>query len=274
MPHPISRRAFLGTAALPLLAEPVSSAAGTDFHAHIDALPTLDEVIAVSRERGVKPGIVEHAGKKEHHYPGLLSTDDDLRRFIAKLEGKPVWKGIQAEYFDWMECFSREAIAELDFVLSDALTIPDENGRPGRIWLPDYKAGAPQRWMERYTEFNVRVITKEPIDILANPTFLPPAIEAEYDSLWTRERMERVVEAAVRSNVAIEINSRYRIPKPAFLKLAKRAGARFSFGSNGHGRDVGNISYGLEMAGELGLRPENMFTPAPRGWKPVQVRSL
>ena len=51
--------------------------------------------------------------------------------------------------------------------------------------------------------------------------------------------MEKVIDAAVRNGVAIEINARYRLPSPAFIKLAKSKGAKFSFGTNNGDRDLG-----------------------------------
>ena len=59
---------------------------------------------------------------------------------------------------------------------TDALTMPDKEGRPQRIFAPGYGVQDQQEWMERYVAFHLRVISKEPIDILANPTYLPEAI--------------------------------------------------------------------------------------------------
>jgi len=116
------------------------------------------------------------------------------------------------------------------------------------------------------------VIAREPIDILANPTFLPNVLKAEHDALWTLARMKKIIDAAVKHNVAIEINSNYRLPRVAFLKMAKQAGTRFSFGSNIRGPNVGKLDYCIEMVKALGLKREDIFTPAPPGKKPIQIR--
>jgi histidinol phosphatase-like PHP family hydrolase len=84
--------------------------------------------------------------------------------------------------------------------------------------------------------------------------------------------MEKIIEAAARYQVAIEINSRYRLPSEEFLKLAHKAGVKFSFGSNIHGPDVGRPDYCLGMADKLGLGPRDLFEPAPAGAKPIQRR--
>jgi histidinol phosphatase-like PHP family hydrolase len=245
-----------------------------DYHVHLDDVVTLEKALQLSKQRGVKFGIVEHAGTKENKYRGLLSSDEDLKRYIAMLEGKPVYKGIQAEGLDWMTCFSREVVAQLDYVLSDALTFPEKNGQRVELWRPWVQIDDKQDFMERYTDFNVKVMAREPIDILANPTFLPACIQNEFDSLWTKERMQRVIDAAVKHTVAIELNTAYRLPHMAFLRMAKDAGVKFSFGSNIHGLEVGVLDYAVGVIRELELTRKNIFMPAPAGRKPIQIRKF
>jgi len=253
---------------------PKPAAAGLDFplvdlHAHLEGELPLERVLEIAEARGVTLGVVEHGGHGQ-----ALHDDDSLLRYVDSMEGSPVYKGMQAEGLDWTSCFTVEAVARLDFVLSDALTFPERDGTRVRIWEPHVRIDDAQDFMDRYVDFNVEVMAREPIDILANPTFLPACIEAQYDALWTPARMERVIAAAVRYGVAIEINSRYRIPSLPLLRMAREAGVRFSFGSNHHGEDIGRLEYCLEMASELGLTKQDVFTPQPPGLKPIQTRSL
>jgi histidinol phosphatase-like PHP family hydrolase len=111
-------------------------------------------------------------------------------------------------------------------------------------------------------------------DIYVNPTFLPDVIARDYDRLWTPERMDKLIAAAVRNDIAIEINNRYRLPGPAFLKRAKAAGAKFSFGTNNGDRNIGRLEYPLQMVRELGLDWQDIFVPKPAGEKPVEKRGL
>lgn len=272
----LTRRGLLGIAAAGAIASGLRAQAGPamiDYHAHITAAPSLEDLLAVSRRRGVKFGVVEHAGnRKDHHYHGMLAGDSDLERYIATLAGKPCLKGIQAEGLDWMHCFSKAAIARLDYVLTDALTFQETDGSLVRLWIPMAPITDTQDFMERYTAYNVKVIASEPIDILANPLFLPAQIQAEAETLWTDSRMQRIIRAGVKHRVAFEINSRFRLPSAKFLKLAKAAGAKFSFGSNLLGPDVGELGYCQEMVKEVGLTARDLFTPAPAGRKPIQVR--
>lgn len=275
----ITRRSF--SAALAGAAFAQDDLPLVDYHVHLDERVTLEKALEISRQRGVRFGIVEHAGKPELGYRGMLSRDEDLRRWLEMLAGRPVYRGVQAEGLDWMECFSPALVAELDYVLQDALTVPQRvfRGEGGdeplvKLWTPEARTiEDPQGFMERYVDFHVELMRRAPIDILANPTFLPAAIEKDYEALWTRERMEKIVEAAARFGVAIEINSRYRIPKEPFLKIARKAGVKFSFGSNIHGPDVGRLDYCIEAARRLGLTRRDLFTPAPRGQKPIQRRA-
>jgi len=240
-----------------------------DFHAHVEENMTLERALELARQRGVRLGIAEHGGCHEG-----MKNDAEMKLYIERLAGQPVYKGMQAEGHTWMRCFSKEVVAQLDFVLADALTFPEKDGRWVRLWPPEAQITDPQDFMERYVEFNVRVISLEPIDIFANPTFLPEAIVKDYDALWTKERMRKVIDAAVKYGVAIEINSLYNIPSVPFLRMAKDAGVKFSFGSNAHGESVGILDYSVKTARELGLTQDDMFVPAPADRKPILRRAL
>jgi histidinol phosphatase-like PHP family hydrolase len=125
--------------------------------------------------------------------------------------------------------------------------------------------------MEMYVS-RIEGVMKEPIDIYANPTFLPVPLRAQYDALWTAQRMKRVIDAAIENDVAIEINNRYKIPSPAFIKAAKAAGAKFSFGTNNAEAEIGRLEYPIEMVKECDLRWQDIFVPKPDGRKPIQVK--
>jgi len=229
-----------------------------DSHVHIEGDMTLERVLRLADKRNVKVGVVEHAG-----FDQTIANDNDMKRYIEQLAPQPVYKGIQAEGRDWMRAFSEDVVSQLDFVLTDALTFPLKDGRLVRLWTPEVEIDDRDDFMERYVDFNVHIISNEPIDILANPTFVPACIADEYYSLWTEERMKRLIEAAVKSDVAIEINSRYKIPGQEFIRLAKDAGAKFSFGSNTHGEEVGMLEYCLKIAQKVSLTRRDLFMPSP-----------
>jgi histidinol phosphatase-like PHP family hydrolase len=246
-----------------------------DLHVHLDN-STLDQVLALSRERYIKFGIVEHAGTKENQYPTLLSNDAELRGYVAKLEGKPVFKGIQAEWTDWMSCFSREALAQLDYVLTDAMTFPGKDGGRVKLWTREAAQQVDmtdkEAFMDRFVDWHVQVMAREPLDILANTTWLPAGMLEQWEVYWTAPRMQKVIDAAIKYGVALEISASYKLPKLPFLQLAKAAGAKFSFGSNGRYPNMGKLDYCLEMARALDLKESNMFSPAVNGRKALERR--
>ena len=219
-------------------------------------------MVQLAHERGVTLGIVEHGGHGQ-----LIDSDNALLRYIERLQEYPVYKGIQAEGLDWAECFSPQTLDCLDYVLSDALTFPEQDGRLVRLWTPDVHIDptepAVASFMARYVDFNVQVMAT-PINILANPTFLPTCIRDRYDELWTHRRMDKVIKAALRHSVAIEITARYNIPSEAFIRRAKEAGVRFSFGSNYHNADVGKLDYCLQMSKVCGLTRQDIYLPNRR----------
>jgi hypothetical protein len=264
----LSRRRLLACAGtyLTAAAQPFPVRDGVprvDYHAHPSPAISPARAIEIAAERGVKFGLVQHAGnRRQNEYWGLLSNDDQLNAWVRSLEGKPVFKGVQAELTNWSACFSRQALHRLDYVLTDALTMPAPGGRLVHIWTSEFECNNPQKWMDRYVDYHVEIMATQPIDIIANPTYLPDALAPDHDRLWTERRMRALVDAAVKHHVAIEINSRFRVPRLPFLQMAKAAGAKFSFGSNLHTPDqIGNIDYCVDMYRRLNLTMAQFWTP-------------
>ena len=269
MTTPFTRRSFLkqSAACAAALALPGCSGrnAGLDFplvdyHVHLDK-STIDAVLGLPQARHIKFGIVEHAGTKENEYPVVISNDAELKKQLDMLAGKPVYRGVQTEFSDWSVGFTPAGLAQLDYVLTDAMTMPGKNGKRTKLWLaPPAELGDAQTFMDRYVDWHLQVLEQKPLDILANVTWLPAAFLPDYDKLWTEARMEKVIAAAVKQGVALEISSSYTLPKMPFLKMAKAAGAKFSFGSNGRYPKMGLLDYSIQMAKELGLHRADMFT--------------
>lgn len=238
-----------------------------DFHTHLKGGLTLDQTLEHMRQTGINHGIAVNGGV------GFPITDDaGIERFRQSMKGAPCFIGLQAEGREWPTLFSKEAIAKFDYVFTDAMTIVDHRGKRARLWIKE-EVDIPdkQAFMDHLVDTIVGILDNEPVDIYANPTYLPDVIASEYDALWTPARMDRVISAAVRNGVAIEIASRLRIPSLAFLKRAKAAGVKFSLGTNNADPDLGRLEYALQMVEALGLAWKDMWMPRPDGQKPVQV---
>ena len=95
-----------------------------------------------------------------------------------------------------------------------------------------------------------------------NATYLPDEISAQYDQLWTDERMDKVIKVLKSNNVAMEISARYRIPSARFINRAKEAGVKFTFGTNNtNANDLGRLEYCLDMIEACNLNPRDIWMP-------------
>ena len=230
-----------------------------DLHAHLKGGLTLEQALALSRETGMFLGLAANCGKG---FP--IETDAAAAAFVDSMKGQPVFVGMQAEGREWVTMFSKETRARFDYVFTDAMTWSNPAGKRMRLWIPEeVEIGPdPEAFMDLLVSKIVGILETEPIDVYANATFLPAVIAARYDALWTEARMAKVIDAAVKSGVAIEIGARYKIPSERFLRLAKSKGARFTFGTNNAGAsDLGDWSYPLAMQKALGLTWKDMFVP-------------
>ena len=230
-----------------------------DLHAHLKGGLTIEQVLALSRETGMFLGLAVNCGKG---FP--VETDEGALAYLKTMEGQPAFVAMQAEGREWVTMFSKETRAKFDYVFTDGMTWTNPAGRRMRLWIPAEVEIGPDEgaFMDLLVSKIVGILETEPIDIYVNATFLPAAIAPRYDALWTEERMTRVIDAAVKKGVAIEIGARYRIPSERFLRLAKARGAKFTFGTNNAGaNDLGDWSYPLEMQKKLDLKWQDMFVP-------------
>ncbi len=239
-----------------------------DFHVHLKEDLTLDMALAQSMRDGIMYGIAPNCGLD---FP--INTDEGIYEFIESMKDKPVYLGMQAEGREWMELFSKKAIAKFDYVFSDAMTFTDHRGKRIHIWKnEEVEIDDVQKWMDLYVEKIVGVL-HEPIDIYVNSTVLPEIIRDRYDELWTDARMDKVIKAALENDVAIEINDRYCVPSATFIKKAKAAGCKFAMGTNNrNAEELKRLEYCIEMIQECGIGQYDFFMPRPANQKKILSR--
>jgi hypothetical protein len=228
-----------------------------DFHVHIKGGLTMDEALAISREKGINCGIAANCGL---HFP--VTNNRELNEYMNSIQNEPIFRCMQAEGREWMTLFSPDTAARFDYIFTDAMTWTNSNGKRLRLWIKEEtEVGDPEKFMDELVG-KIEQILQEPIDIYVNSTFIPEEIQPRYNELWTEERMDRVIQALVKNNVAFEINSRYKIPTIAFIKKAKAAGVKFTFGTNNTGRDDLDYTYCFKVLNEVGLTPADMWMPS------------
>ena len=241
-----------------------------DFHVHLKGGLTIDQACENSVKLGINYGIAPNCGLK---FP--VTDDKSLYAYMDTVKAKPIFRGMQAEGREWVTLFSPEAISKFDYVFTDGMTWTDHKGRRMRLWIPaEAFVDDEQQFMDELISKIESVVSKEPIDIHVNPTYLPAVIAVRYDELWTDARIARFVKVLADNHVALEINSRFKIPSEKILRKAKEAGVKFTFGTNNSGRDLGTLDYSLEMKEKLGLTYKDMFMPKKQNKKPVLVKGL
>ena len=231
-----------------------------DYHAHLKGGLTMEELLAHSKKTGIAYGVAFNAGVG---FP--ITSDSTLLANYEQYKAYPVYMAMQAEGREWVTMFSKENIGTFDYVFTDAMTWTDAKGRRMRLWMPEEVfVDDPDDFMDQLVGKIVGVMENEPIDLYVNSTFLPDVLQPDYDALWTNERMDKVIHAAVNNSIAIEINARYKIPSATFIKRAKAAGAKFSMGTNNTDKELGILEYAIAMIDECGLEPNDFFKPVKK----------
>lgn len=240
-----------------------------DYHIHMKGGVTLDDILDKSRRTGIFCSVAPNCGVG---FP--IDTNEKLEAFYNEYASVPIFLSMQAEGREWVNTFEKESIARYDYVFTDAMTFSDRNGKRMQIWIDEQvEITDAQDFMELLVSTIENVLDNEKIDIYANATFLPTVIADQYDVLWTEKRMDRVIDALVRNDIAFEISARYKIPSAEFIRKAKAKGVKFTFGTNNGDHDFANLDYCLEMIEQCNLQPSDFFLPKPHGLKPVQVKS-
>ena len=235
-----------------------------DLHVHLnyaaqslgdEAAMAYQKADSISKAKGVVFGIAEEFGTNSVSYNDSLVLN---RLELAKKNS--LYLALQVSRRDWPTIFSKEVLDQVDYIIGDAMIFPNKEGRTIAIWIAGMPLGEPEEFMDLYVAHTLKVLA-EPINIWANPTYLPDTLIARYDELWTDARMQTVIDAAVKNNVAIEINSRFKVPNARFVKMAKASGAKFTFGTNQHGEGIGEIDWSIDLAKECGLKAADFFVP-------------
>jgi hypothetical protein len=123
---------------------------------HLSEEINLQQLAKSSQESGCKYGIVEHPGPR---YSKMVD-DASLNAYIDQLSHYGFFKGVQPVDLGWRKLFSKEALARLDYILMDALEIPDQKGGYAIIWRDDFSVDDAKAFMARYVEFYVQVLRR------------------------------------------------------------------------------------------------------------------
>ncbi len=245
-----------------------------DYHVHLKGGLTKEMAHAMSMNYGINYGVAPNAG--EGGVGRMLADDDEVYEYFKEVKPLPFLCGVQGEGRRWTQVFSQEALGIFDYLFTDAMTIIDHKGRNSRI----YKAEEVRRdgvtkeqYMDRIVDQTVLILTNEPADIFANPTFIPDDMNSDYDTYWTSERVDKVLDVLEANHIALEINPRYRIPSLDIIKKAKDRGLKFTFGTNNVDANFGKLEYCVEAIEKCGITAEDIWFPSMsvRRTRPVVI---
>ena len=234
-----------------------------DYHVHLKGDLTKEMAHAMSMNYGINYGVAPNAG--EGGVGRMLADDAEVYAYHDEISGEPFLFGVQGEGRKWTQTFSPEALGIFEYLFTDAMTIIDHKGRNSRIYRPEevhFDGISPERYMDHLVDQTVLILTNEPADIYANPTFLPDALQDRYDRLWTPARVDRVLDVLEKYHIALEINPRYRIPSFDIIRRAKERGIKFTFGTNNVDSRFGRLEYALEAIDACGLTADDIWFPS------------
>ena len=245
-----------------------------DYHVHLKGGLTKEMAHALSMNYGINYGVAPNAG--EGGVGRMLADDKEVYEYYEEVKPLPFLCGVQGEGRKWTATFSQEALGIFDYLFTDAMTIMDHKNRNSRIYRAEevhYDGITKEQYMEQIVDQTVKILTNEPADIFANPTYIPEDMQADYDKYWTDERIDRVLDVMQEHQIALEINPRYRIPSLKIIQMAKDRGLKFTFGTNNVDANFGKLEYCTEAIEQCGITPDDLWFPSMsiRRTRPVVI---
>ena len=245
-----------------------------DYHVHLKGGLTKEMAHAMSMNYGINYGVAPNAG--EGGVGRMLANDQEVYEYYEEVKPLPFLCGVQGEGRKWTATFSQEALGTFDYLFTDAMTIMDHKNRNSRIYRSEevhYDGVTKEEYMEQIVDQTVKILTNEPADIFANPTYIPEDMQADYDQYWTDERINRVLDVMKEHSIAPEINPRYMIPSLKIIRMAKERGLKFVFGTNNVDANFGKLEYCIEAIKECGITIDDLWFPSMsiRKTRPVVI---
>lgn len=229
-----------------------------DLHVHRSEEQTIEQIVEKSKRLGITFGVMQNVA------PWGITTNEQMQEYIDSLKPYPVYIGLQPMSPGWSKNFSKEIIAQADYIAMDPQMIPNANGYGEDVQVWEYATyiDDAEAFMEKNMEHYMKILAgDDPIDIFACPLLLPYCLEREYKRLWTKKRLDMIIDAAKARNIAIEISDMMRVPDEEFIMLAKRAGLKFTFGSDTRDQKTGRLDYCKRVAARCGLTEKDFFRP-------------
>lgn len=234
-----------------------------DYHVHLKGGLTKEMAHAMSMNYGINYGVAPNAG--EGGVGRMLADDAEVYEYHDEVKDLPFLCGVQGEGRKWTGTFSLEALSIFDYLFTDAMTIMDHKNRNSRIYRQEevhFDGIDREGYMDRIVDQTVLILTNEPADIFANPTYIPDEMHPDYDKYWTEERVDRILDVMEKYDIALEINARYKIPSLNIIREARKRGLKFTFGTNNVDADFGRLEYCIDAIEKCGITADDIWFPS------------
>lgn len=225
-----------------------------DTHVVTDDGFAIEPAIKSFYQTGVNLGLVIDTDKLDKN-----NQEESLLAHIRQYQKYPAFLGIWKNPSLVLEGISSRTLAQFDYVIGGFSQFKNSKGK--LIDLKGNDVGNPELFMNDYVKAITDGLNKGEIDIWAYATELPSSLSSSYEKLWTKERMLKVIEAARKNNVAIEINNKHKIPSVAFINLAKEKGCVFSCGDVYSDNKMDKPDYFLQVIDQCKLVYKDIYIP-------------
>jgi putative hydrolase len=220
-----------------------------DFHVHsyysLDGQGTPSSIIEAAMSRDlVALAITDHGPE--------LSVGISPAKIIPRLQeieiaredaGIPVFIGMEANIISPGEIDLDDRLVEkLDLVLMGMHNLKSPVNNLEEL-------------AREYLTTVVNVVKRKQADILAHPfqfqRYLLPYL--------AQDEVDEFVKLAAENEVAVELNSKYRVPDEDFLKSCLREGVKLSVGTDAHTlAEVGRVDWPMATLRRIGAKQEDM----------------
>lgn len=225
-----------------------------DLHTHTtysDGRLSPREVLQIASDKGYLVGLADHCG------PGNFQLDSGARfnKYLLAIEKLPAYRAVELDLGREIPV-SRQELQRCHYLIGGVHSVGRVDFFDKTVTRADL--GHLLQEMLGIIEAKSRDYC---FDILAHPGLLPCNFREQKEAI-TNDWRVKLVELALRCNLAIELSSRWLVPDLKLAAMAKEAGLKFSLGSDGHGPDkMCRLDYSLELAGKLELTDRDLFWP-------------
>jgi histidinol phosphatase-like PHP family hydrolase len=253
-----------------------------DWHCHStwsDGQGSLAGLARRAAAGGVRLGISDHILRDNRR----LRTPEQLESYRLAVQAQGLYTGVELSVG---EAAVEVDLDAFDYIIASLHVVNLPEGPVSAVRYLNWRAGIypgysplPPR-IDRRRYFDAWLTQLEstvrcwPVTILGHFSLLPDHAreDGSYDlsdepepdetaAAW----LDATIALCLRHGVAIELNSKSRVPSPGFVQRALDLGASFSLGSDAHQqRRAGDLSYGLQLAQRLRIPAERILA-APRG---------